>query len=258
MKIRYLSDLHLEFTGYLPNTLPSIGEDVVVLAGDIGLGVQGITWAKMAIPDRPVIYALGNHEYYRHHWATLIDQCHAEAAGSHVHFLENDAVVLNGIRFLGCTYWTDFRGRGVGTQDIAMQASLDGLNDYRLIRFGTQGTWPQLTPADVLARHLESRAWLDHEITASAEPCVVITHHGPSMIACAPQYQGDWLTASFLNDHDAMLRAPVRAWIFGHTHNSGRWEINGIPLLSNQRGYPRESHPGFSWEALIEIGGSHA
>lgn len=258
MRIRYLSDLHLEFTGYLPNTLPSIGEDVVVLAGDIGLGVNGIAWAKAAIPDRPVIYVLGNHEFYRQHWTTLIDQCRAEAADSHVHFLENESAVIDGVRFLGCSYWTDFRGRGAGTQAMAMQVSADGLSDYRLIACGPAGKRRLLTPADVFARHQESHVWLDRAIASSEEPCVVVTHHGPSMIACAPKYQGDWLTASFLNDHDAMLRAPVRAWIFGHTHDSGQWEVNGIPVLANQRGYPREGNPGFSWDTLIEVGDPHA
>ena len=43
MKIRQLSDLHLE-TG--PFTWEDQGEDVVVLAGDIGVGIAGIEWAK--------------------------------------------------------------------------------------------------------------------------------------------------------------------------------------------------------------------
>lgn len=55
MKIRVLSDLHLEFTGYLPNELPLVGEDLVVLAGDIGAGVEGIRWAQHAIRGRPVV-----------------------------------------------------------------------------------------------------------------------------------------------------------------------------------------------------------
>ena len=57
MKIRQLSDLHLE-TG--PFTWEDQGEDVVVLAGDIGVGVAGIEWAKTI--TKPVVYVAGNHE----------------------------------------------------------------------------------------------------------------------------------------------------------------------------------------------------
>ncbi len=66
MKIRYLSDLHVEFTGYMPSWIPPIGEDMVVLAGDIGVGVKGIEWAQQAFRDRTVLYVLGNHEFYRY------------------------------------------------------------------------------------------------------------------------------------------------------------------------------------------------
>lgn len=69
MKVRVLSDLHLEFTQYQPDTLPSFGEDLVVLAGDIGEAERSIEWARRVIPDRPVVYVLGNHEFY--HYAEL-------------------------------------------------------------------------------------------------------------------------------------------------------------------------------------------
>ena len=71
VRIRYLSDLHMEFTSYVPSRLPSVDEDVVVLAGDIGIGMDGIDWAREAFPDVPVIYVPGNHEYYRQEMKSL-------------------------------------------------------------------------------------------------------------------------------------------------------------------------------------------
>ena len=44
MKIQILSDLHLEISKFKPST-PSIA-DVVVLAGDIANGTDGIIWAR--------------------------------------------------------------------------------------------------------------------------------------------------------------------------------------------------------------------
>lgn len=252
MKIRYMSDLHLEFTDYEPAIVPSTGEDVVVLAGDIGVGTEGVKWAMSAFEDRPVLYLTGNHEFYNQHWMTLLDRCRAVARGSNVHFMENDAVVLGGIRFLGCALWTDFRGMGPGTQSLAMDEAGHRLTDYRAIITGPDGKWRNLVPADTIARHTESKVWLEREIAGSSEPVVVVTHHGPSMAACGPQYKGDLLTAAFLNDLDQMFKPPVRAWIHGHTHFAIKTEVNGIPLLTNPRGYPKEP-VRFDWDAMIEV-----
>jgi hypothetical protein len=38
MKIGVLSDLHLKFTQYREGPFPLVGEDRVILAGDIGVG----------------------------------------------------------------------------------------------------------------------------------------------------------------------------------------------------------------------------
>ncbi len=63
MKIHILSDLHTEFTDFSP---PDNDADIVILAGDIGVGLGGIEWAADKFPKTPVIYVPGNHEYYGH------------------------------------------------------------------------------------------------------------------------------------------------------------------------------------------------
>jgi predicted phosphodiesterase len=61
MRLHILSDLHVEFEAFVP---PSTSSDVVILAGDIHVGNRGVDWAKATFPNQPVIYILGNHEYY--------------------------------------------------------------------------------------------------------------------------------------------------------------------------------------------------
>jgi predicted phosphodiesterase len=63
VKIQTLSDLHIEFQ---PFQLIETDADVIVLAGDIHVGEKGVKWAIANIPNKPVIYVLGNHEYYGH------------------------------------------------------------------------------------------------------------------------------------------------------------------------------------------------
>jgi len=68
MKLHILNDLHIEFEDFAP---ADIDADVVVLAGDIGVGTEGLRWADDRFPDKPVIYVPGNHEFYRHGLALI-------------------------------------------------------------------------------------------------------------------------------------------------------------------------------------------
>ncbi|MGQ0619853.1 MAG: metallophosphoesterase [Panacagrimonas sp.] len=256
MKIRYLSDLHLEFTDYQPEVIPSIGEDLVVLAGDIGVGTQGIRWAVKAIPDRPVIYVLGNHEFYGHDFDELIIEAKACAQGTNVHLLENDEVQIGGLRVLGCTLWTDFNCFGTERRvDAEFEAWLM-MNDYRLIK--RQGDLPLTTNAAAQRCH-DSRAWLDQRIASAAQaskasdPLLVVTHMAPSLITINPRFAGDITNAAFHNAFDDLIRPPVRAWIHGHTHWSAQKTVNDIPLVTHQRGYPGEHTGGFDWDRLLEL-----
>ena len=63
MKLHILSDLHTEFVDFDP---PETDADAVILAGDIGVGLEGLGWAARHFRDRPIIYVPGNHEFYGH------------------------------------------------------------------------------------------------------------------------------------------------------------------------------------------------
>jgi 3',5'-cyclic AMP phosphodiesterase CpdA len=70
MKLRILNDLHIEFGDFEP---PATDAGVVVLAGDIAVGMGGLRWAEKRFSDRPVIHVPGNHDFY-HHDLTLIEE----------------------------------------------------------------------------------------------------------------------------------------------------------------------------------------
>jgi len=53
--------------------IPPTDADVVVLAGDVHVGVEGRAWIKTQFPGKPVVYVLGNHEFYQHALPALTD-----------------------------------------------------------------------------------------------------------------------------------------------------------------------------------------
>jgi predicted phosphodiesterase len=98
MKIHILSDLHTEFSDFDP---PETDADVVVLAGDIGVGAGGIEWAARQYPKVPVVYVPGNHEFYGHEVGDM-DRLF-DAASANIHVLSDRTHEFDGVRFLGST-----------------------------------------------------------------------------------------------------------------------------------------------------------
>jgi predicted phosphodiesterase len=246
MRLHILSDLHLEFGDWTPERTEA---DVVILAGDIHQGSRGIEWARQQFPQQPVIYVMGNHEFYGHDAQPLLARCRAEAQGSNIHLLENQSVQIGDVTFLGCSLWTDFKLWPKPAE--AMEAARDFMNDFKLIR--TQSG--RLHPRDTVKWHQASVAWLKTQLKMS-DPAktVIITHHAPSEKSIPPRYAGDVLNAAFASGLDALVKSSrVPLWIHGHTHHCVDYKIGRTRIFSNQKGYPRETEPGFAADATIDV-----
>jgi 3',5'-cyclic AMP phosphodiesterase CpdA len=175
MRLYVLSDLHLERRPFTP---AGADADVVVLAGDIARGTRGVEWARRWARGRPVLYVAGNHEFYGHALPGLIDELRRAATGSSVRVLENDEVVLDGVRFLGCTLWSDFEFDGRERRGASMRLCERVVNDYEYIVFGAGGR--TLAARDTLTMHLSSRRWLAERLAQPHDGAtVIVTHHAP-------------------------------------------------------------------------------
>jgi len=248
MRIQPLADVHIEMT---PCDIPIVG-DVVVLAGDIGVGDEGVRWAKRQFDGTPTLYVAGNHTYYGRLFPDTLGELRTAAAGSSVHVLENEALVLDGVRFLGATLWTDFCLEGEAHQTLAMLAAKRGMNDFRRIR---KASGELLQPRDMVCAHTESVAWLRGQL---AEPfdgkTVVVTHHAPCVMSSAPEYRLSDLAPAFSSNLEALiLEFSPALWISGHTHYSCDYHIGATRMVSNQRGYSDLEATGFDPALIIEV-----
>jgi predicted phosphodiesterase len=249
VRLHVLSDLHLE-RGH-PD-VPKSDADVVVLAGDICNGTDGVEWARRWGDGRPVLYVAGNHEYYGHSLPALNTDLRRAAVGSAVHVLENDEVILGGVRFLGCTLWSDFDFDGPARRALAMRICERAVADYRVIRNDDRA----LTAADTRAMHLDSRRWLEQRLDAHHEgPTVVITHHAPYIHRRPPDQVWRLIAGAFVSDLSALMGGErVAAWIYGHTHRVADRDVEGTRIVSNPRGYPDERVDGFDPELVVCVG----
>lgn len=260
MKIRLLSDLHLEFE-VLPIPIRQGGEDVVILAGDIAQGTEGIKWATKTFPDTPVVYVAGNHEFYGHHFEDLLPELRAAAADTNVRFLERDAVVIDKgsdkVRFIGATLWTDFSL--YGSPLSAMQVAKKLMQDFRAIKTTTPDGLQKLTPEQTATRFQESvESIRKHLEVPFAGKTVVVTHHLPTEKSVARKYKGDRCTPAFASDLDAlMMQHPqIAYWVHGHTHESCDNMVGTTRVLCNPGGYPmagRRENLRFETECVFRI-----
>lgn len=242
MKIQIYSDLHLEFSEFVPSP---INADLVILAGDIGVQAKGVKWANEAFKC-PVIYVSGNHEYYKGHIDRTLTKMRNLAAPN-VHILENEVFVWGQTRFLGTTAWTDFSSTGdvMAGSNMAWQ----WMNDFQVIR--ADASYRRLRPDDLVSRNQKARAWLTEELAQPFDgKTVVITHHAPTPSVAGDKNNGH-LTAAYTN-HWPDLIEQADLWVFGHTHRAIDVELAGCRVVSNPRGYPGE-RTGFQAGFEVEI-----
>jgi Icc-related predicted phosphoesterase len=260
-RIAVLSDLHLEFG---PFARPEVKADVTVLAGD--------TYTKHRAFDRddaraffgcPVLAVLGNHEFYSGKIDTAVEKTRVAAAEKGILLLERQEVVVAGVRFLGCTLWSDFR---LFARDDLVRVRADanlcvgdrhsgGLNDFRSIRVAADG-YRRFRPLDAAKLFQMSVAWLDERLSEPFDGAtVVVTHHAPS-IRCVPQkHLADRRTAAYASHLDWLIeKHQPDAWISGHIHSSHMFRIGRTLLVSNPRGYvPDHVNPDFRPDLVIEV-----
>lgn len=245
--LRLHSDLHAEFyarPGQLWSKLNkswdfSAGpttEEILILAGDISWPVNRHGRISAAFREllldfkqrwNDIILVPGNHEYYAgrtaglepHDVDVLLRQFGQEVG---VHVLQKASVVLDDMRFIGCTLWSDIS-----------TAAFYGMND-RLI--------PGNDYLSHLARHIEQREWLEGELAADTRPTVVVTHHLPSEQLVHPAYAGGDNTGYFTDLESVITRYQdrIKLWCCGHTHEQIRVAVAGVPIITNPLGYPQE------------------
>lgn len=242
MRINYFSDVHLEFG---EQDHPNNDADIVIAAGDIGVFKQGVEWLKKI--DKPVLYVAGNHEFYSNQYQQVLETLRKECAGSNIVFLEQDQVVIQGVRFLGCTLWTDLYIDG----EEKAEAIGKTLNDFRKVNFN-QETFNQQHFSNL---HHQAKSWLESELRKPHDgKTVVITHHAPT--------EWSWIETpnalkkmAYCNDLKPFIyEHEIAVWFHGHVHNLGDYRIADARILSNTRGYVgRRVVTGFDINKIVEI-----
>ncbi len=252
MKIRYVSDLHLEqFLGRSPVELaeqfipthPYDVESVLVLAGDISSHFEVLrAFMKVVVPKfKHVVYVPGNHEYYGYDyddWNKVAAELESQLDGKATLAAGNvRKIELDGVRFIACTLWAD--GGKSAMEQIMVH---NGLWDFKRILKVRHGKQVRFSVNDMMDIHKEQRAQLESMLAESFEgKTVVVTHHLPSYGLCHPRF-GTSINGGFASECSDLFygtEAP-HMWFFGHTHDTISRKIGETLVMANPKGYKNE------------------
>ena len=288
MNIQLLSDLHLESHPHFA-AQPLAGADVLVLAGDIGSYQQDSALTRLAVPDfglarfsprpvqeggaawpTPVIFVPGNHEYDGLEFDEAHQRLRQACERWGLIWLEQESVVLQGVRFVGCTLWSDFDGLssapGPAANDAeatapgalaehlkARDKAFRAANFYLRKNHSLQAGAPMLAE-QVRELALQSQRWLRQALATGFDgPTVAVTHFAPSLLSADPRYGLTPGTAGFCNALDDLLPA-AQLWLHGHLHCPQDYVSRGCRVVANPLGYARKGEQkNYRPELLIAV-----
>jgi predicted phosphodiesterase len=283
MKIKLVSDLHLEFSDIM---IPNDADyDLLILSGDIMVAQdlhdhqdENVRTAAMlemlgsrqlkaqrfrdflkrcSFQFPHVIYVAGNHEFYHGKFFASLDHLREECAKyPNIYFLENDVKVINDIVFMGATLWTDCNKH----DPFTLHALADMMNDFRIIR-NDQSGYRALKPADIADRHRKTLQYFRTVMEGypQEQKFVVVGHHTPSHMSCHPQYAHDYImNGGYHSDlSDFILDHPqIKLWTHGHTHHPFDYVIGSTRVVCNPRGYENDGYnedTGWNPNIILEV-----
>jgi predicted phosphodiesterase len=270
MKLQLLSDLHLEAQPHF-TVAPTPGADLLILAGDIGSyqpgsQLDGDDFGLTRFSPRhgwpvPVLYLPGNHEYDGLDFDETHARLRALCEALDIQWLERETLMIDGVRFVGTTLWSDFDAM-VEPKDTLTQVLRKRGKAFRAADFYLQKTLGTRHGAPFLAEAVREQALLcqDWLAQALAEPfagtTVAVTHFAPTLASADPRYGLTPGTAGFCNALDALL-PKAQLWLHGHLHCPWDYEKAGCRVVANPLGYEKKGEQeGFRPDLLIDVPGT--
>ncbi|WP_196223174.1 metallophosphoesterase [Roseibium sp. RKSG952] len=250
MKIHVYSDIHAEIN-YDVEVRANPDADVTVVAGDVSNSAKAtVDWLLRNTPENtPCVFVAGNHEFYNNEFPGELDTfrelCSRE---DRLVFLENDVRVIDGVRFVGATLWTDYAL--YGDPASGMIAAGRAINDHYRVRHGCEAFLPKIARET----HLLSRGFILNALVKPFDgPSVVVTHHCPHPRSIHPKYNLSPINVAFVSDlTETIHRGQADLWIHGHTHSSFDYRVSNTRVVCNPYGYGDEN-PSFDPDLIVEV-----
>lgn len=277
--IRKISDVHIDFDlprqytpvqlrqyAWMPPALPTDLNTTLIIAGDLWTDMRfllnrndnNMSWlACVASGFKYVVFVLGNHDYWGRNLNLEPDKVRAEIQWqglTNVHLLHNTPVVLDQVKFVGGTLWTDMNRLNPTVVSIASSVMVP---DYKFIR--AHARYRTVRPDDFYQDHMATKKALFENAFKDdpAQIVVAVTHMAPSEQSVDPKYASQHLENHFYYSNlEARILAEgqdIKWWFHGHMHNPVRYFIGNVEVICNPRGYSSHERTGYDPLLLLPV-----
>lgn len=247
MKFQYLSDIHIEYKNdQVPDPLKYItpGQSTtLILAGDIGslykFNQLRFFLKALCTYFSTVLYVPGNHEFYQMtgyeplQWPELLQRLSIlESEIPNLHVLDRRTIVIDNVRIIGCTLWSDIK---CPLPRFISRIHGDSTQSYR-------------------KRYQNDMRFLRRAIAQpSSLPMLVVTHYPPTYRVVTTKR--DRFVSLYASHLDDLVDSPcLNTWICGHVHvNFDIITQGNARIVSNQKGKPRDKIRDFKKCAIVSI-----
>jgi predicted MPP superfamily phosphohydrolase len=250
MRIVTLADLHLDIWAEARMNPFEFADSEILkdvshcfVLGDLG-NKGAKNWTRYLgrvqdhMPNAEIFVIPGNHDYYGER-IDREDKLEEAATAAGARFVQMKPVLLEDIRFLPCTFWTDFKLHGEAHQFAAQYDAERQMNDYRKIRVEREG-YRRLSPNHTATIHAAHRAWLKGNLEQEFDgKTVILTHHVPHpKLSLDPEKS---ISAAYASDMSRMIdQFQPEAWLCGHSHSYNAVQLGETLVQNVSLGYPWE------------------
>jgi predicted phosphodiesterase len=259
---------------WFPLGMEGDGDTCLIIAGDLWTAgkfltrryppnpgfLTGSCWMELlALRFKYVVIVLGNHDYWD---ANVLYEPKKIADGiqtlglRNVFLLERSEVVLDQVKFVGGTLWTDYNRHD---PLVIYHAPMIMEPDHRYIKCGP--IYARVRAEQLYEIHQNTKTFIfGHAKRDDPEQkVVVVTHMAPSIRSISKVYERSNANHYYYSDMEKRILADgqdIDLWVHGHTHTHNDYVIGNVRVISNARGYrgyESEASVGFQPNFRVDV-----
>lgn len=223
----------------------------MILLGDITEGDKLKKYKKvldvLSKKFKTVIFISGNHEYFKkciRYTKRKLQEISSKY--SNVYFLDDSSIEIDGVHYIGSTFWSD-----LSSNSVEIIARAERMHDYKYIRNGPEDDEfkRKLSTNDTMYFHHKGKSFISGEVQRiynedSNAKIVVLTHHAPSERSIHDDFKDSKYNSFFCSNLDTFVfdlsEKGVKYWLHGHIHQDKEYKIGDCTVLANPMGHSHE------------------
>lgn len=257
MKIRLVSDLHVDYNRFLNDNIKFGFEDVLdetdvtLIAGDIAghysNEVKFLNRLKNQCKTNKIISIAGNHLGYNYRYNEPYKDCKETQVATLTYifdenplYLEDRSVQIDDYIIFGCVLFTDFNL--YNSVNFSKNMASMYINDFRYVKT-VDKTYLEprtVTPEDYIS-------WFNTSVDKIKYICennpdkkiIILSHFAPSVKSIDCKYVDDNLNGFYASNLEDVIKKydNLKLWCHGHCHDSFDYTINQCRVLCSPYGY---------------------